>query len=212
MERFIDKIVSPNETLLEEVREHWIEMAAPAGVLVVLVLAALLLEITQLLAGAWGFVIFVLLVLVGVGYFAYHYIRWSSKYLLLTNRRVVVVSGILSRKTNEIPISRITDIRCDQGLFGRILNFGSLDIQSAGNDASEAMGNISRPFDIRNKIDALASSPVSYDPPVGEVKGRSDQAVSTIERLSKLYRDGFIDEVEFKRLKAKVFEDQEGSS
>ena len=211
MERFIDKIISQNETLLEEVREHWIEMAAPTAILLILVLLALVLEITQLLAGAWGFVIFVLLVLAGAGHFAYRYIRWSSKYLFLTNRRVVVVSGILSRKTNEIPISRITDIRCNQGIFGRILNFGSLDIQSAGNDASEAMGNIPHPFDIRNKVDALASSPSSYDPPVGEVKGRSDQAVETIERLSRLYRDGFIDEAEFKRLKAKVFEDQEDS-
>ena len=54
--------------------------------------------------------------------------------LAITNRRIVSKSGIIRRTTIELRVEKIESIKVDQGIMGRILNFGSITICGTGGD------------------------------------------------------------------------------
>ena len=54
--------------------------------------------------------------------------------LAITNKRIISKSGIVSRATMEMRLDKIESIAVDQGLWGRMLNFGSITIAGTGGD------------------------------------------------------------------------------
>ena len=54
--------------------------------------------------------------------------------LAVTNKRIISKSGIIRRTTMELRLDKIESIKVDQGIMGRILNFGSITISGTGGD------------------------------------------------------------------------------
>ena len=52
----------------------------------------------------------------------------------LTNRRLIVKRGFPSRHTQEMELRAIEEIELDQGVLGRLLGFGRIDVQGTGDD------------------------------------------------------------------------------
>jgi uncharacterized membrane protein YdbT with pleckstrin-like domain len=76
----------------------------------------------------------VLLPLFGAGLFVWlaGYIRYKSIELAITNKRIIVKTGFIRRQTVEINLNKVESIQVDQGLWGRVFNFGSLVITGSG--------------------------------------------------------------------------------
>lgn len=85
----------------------------------------------------------------------------SIKYLEqgVTNKRVILKKGIVSRKTEEIKLSAIETIQIDQGIFGRIFGFGTIRVTGRGiSDLN--FKNIDNPMAVKREIESV-SSPAS---------------------------------------------------
>ena len=54
--------------------------------------------------------------------------------LAITNRRIISKSGIIRRTIMELRLEKIESIKVDQGITGRILNFGAITIAGTGGD------------------------------------------------------------------------------
>jgi uncharacterized membrane protein YdbT with pleckstrin-like domain len=54
--------------------------------------------------------------------------------LAITNKRIIFKSGIIQRTTMELRLDKIESIKVDQGIMGRLLNFGSITIAGTGGD------------------------------------------------------------------------------
>jgi len=76
------------------------------------------------------------------------YIRYKTTELAFTNKRVIAKFGFISRKTVELNINKVESIQVDQGILGRIFNFGTLVISGAGNPQAPILG-ISNPMGFR---------------------------------------------------------------
>lgn len=76
------------------------------------------------------------------------YLKYISTEIAITNKRVIAKFGFISRKTTEISIDRIESIQVDQGIWGRIFNYGSLVVSGAGNPQAPIPG-ISKPLEFR---------------------------------------------------------------
>ncbi|NNU16038.1 PH domain-containing protein [Parvularcula sp. ZS-1/3] len=50
----------------------------------------------------------------------------------LTDQRIIFKSGVISRYTNEIPLQSLENVNLQQGIIGRILNFGRLEVNGSG--------------------------------------------------------------------------------
>ncbi|MCZ2078335.1 MAG: PH domain-containing protein [Bryobacterales bacterium] len=76
------------------------------------------------------------------------YIQYKTTELAITNKRVIAKFGFISRKTIELNIARVESIQVNQGIAGRIFNFGTLVISGAGNPQAPIPG-ISDPMSFR---------------------------------------------------------------
>lgn len=93
------------------------------------------------------------LVLMGLGlvFFALAWIKRSSTELGITNRRVISKFGFIRRDTTELPLSRIESIRVHQSVMGRMFNFGTIVISGAGNPTA-TIPNIADPMSFRSAV------------------------------------------------------------
>lgn len=91
-----------------------------------------------------------LLALYGLGllFWAAAAIRYFTTELAITNKRVIAKFGLISRSTIEINLQKIESIQVNQGILGRIFNFGSIVVSGAGNPQAPIPG-ISSPLQFR---------------------------------------------------------------
>jgi membrane protein YdbS with pleckstrin-like domain len=62
----------------------------------------------------------------------YPVLRWRTTVYELTNKRMRLRDGILTRRGRDIPLSRITDVSFRKGLLDRLVGSGTLIVESAG--------------------------------------------------------------------------------
>jgi uncharacterized membrane protein YdbT with pleckstrin-like domain len=76
------------------------------------------------IGAAAGAVILVLVLIVG-------WLRRITTRYLITNRRLQIRRGILSKHVEETRIDRVVDVTVHQGVFDRILQIGAVDFDNA---------------------------------------------------------------------------------
>lgn len=77
----------------------------------------------------------------------------------ITDRRVNIRSGFLSYSHHGAQLDRIQGVKYEQSLIGRLLNYGTVRIDTAapeGTDSSYDMIGVRDPGQRRNQIDSLA--------------------------------------------------------
>ncbi|WP_293893710.1 PH domain-containing protein [Flavobacterium sp.] len=80
--------------------------------------------------------------------------RYSDEFAI-TNRRVIVKTGLISRKTFEMNLSKIESVNVDQGILGRIFGYGTITIVGSGG-TRETFPKIQNPLGFRKKFQELS--------------------------------------------------------
>jgi uncharacterized membrane protein YdbT with pleckstrin-like domain len=80
---------------------------------------------TAVVVGGW------LLVL---GWVGWQVVDWWFDRFILTNKRVMVVAGVITRNVAMMPLGRVTDMKFEQSPIGRMLDYGTFVLESAGQD------------------------------------------------------------------------------
>jgi uncharacterized membrane protein YdbT with pleckstrin-like domain len=73
-------------------------------------------------------------------WFAWKVADWWVERFVVTDRRIILTSGILTRKVAMMPLVKVTDMSYQRPLVGRILGYGEFVMESAGQD--QALRNI----------------------------------------------------------------------
>ena len=73
----------------------------------------------------------------------------STKYFL-TNTRLIVLDGLLARRTTEIILMKCEGITYDQGIVGRLFNYGTIKATTGG--VRNSFDYIKAPQELRQKI------------------------------------------------------------
>ncbi|MEA3376659.1 MAG: PH domain-containing protein [Chloroflexota bacterium] len=82
-----------------------------------------------------------------------YFFRWLGKRLIVTDRRVIWREGLLGGIERSVPLEQVQDITIHRGLFGRILGYGNVHIETAGGSATEVVAkNMRRPEAVRDAI------------------------------------------------------------
>jgi uncharacterized membrane protein YdbT with pleckstrin-like domain len=110
-------------------------------------------------------------VVVGIPLVLVPVLRWRTTHYVVTSHRVMVRRGILSKSGKDITLSKITDVSFEQTLLDRIINAGSLRIESAGDSPDELLHNIPQSNVVQQLInrlideDDLRRRRAAYEPP-----------------------------------------------
>jgi uncharacterized membrane protein YdbT with pleckstrin-like domain len=117
------------------VHPHWKTVLRPMFLLVITVAAALTLLIvipSNSAAGYERLAVGVAAVLVLVIWVLIPVLNWRATTYELTNRRLRLRKGLVSRTGRDFPLLRISDVSFSHGLIDRLLGCGKLVVESAG--------------------------------------------------------------------------------
>jgi hypothetical protein len=148
-----DRRLLRDETVMDEVGHHWIAYTWPV---VVLVAAALLLVRSLLAVPVDVLWIPLLVCLLLAGYGVDKFLRVRLERFLITDSRVMRLSGVYSRKSAWMPLSRVLDITVDRPFWQRPLGCGHLVLENAAQEQGlRAIRFIARPSERALLIHAL---------------------------------------------------------
>jgi uncharacterized membrane protein YdbT with pleckstrin-like domain len=80
-----------------------------------------------------------------------------SNEFAITNKRVIIKEGLISRRSLEIAISKVESIAVDQSILGRILGYGTLVVRGTGG-TNEPFYKISKAMEFRRRFQDLANT------------------------------------------------------
>lgn len=75
----------------------------------------------------------------------------SSAEFAVTNKRVILKTGIIQRRTTEMFLSKIETVGVDQGLVARMLDYGTISLRGTGG-TSEPFSDIADPLEFRRQV------------------------------------------------------------
>lgn len=93
----------------------------------------------------------VLLLLMGIGDGISKLITFYCSEYVITNKRVIMKTGFISRQSFEIFLERIEGIYVEQSVIGRILNFGTVIVGGVGG-SKNSFFYIPKPLDFRSNV------------------------------------------------------------
>lgn len=75
---------------------------------------------------------------------------------MVTNKRIIIKTGIISRKTFEMNLNKIETVNVDQSIFGRMFGFGTITVIGTGGTREE-FPDIAKPTEFRKKFQEVSS-------------------------------------------------------
>ena len=93
---------------------------------------------------------------VGVYFVLVYLIRLSTRYTL-TNERLKVTKGLLSKSVDEIELFRIKDTKVHQSFLNRLVGIGHIDVTSSDNTGMIRINNLPKATDRREEIRRLSN-------------------------------------------------------
>ncbi len=201
---FPRRLLAETEDLVLDLRPHWIALVWP--------LAEIALDaagvglILAYMPQAWPTWVRWLVVAVGAALITLSavpkIVAWATSHFVVTTDRVIHRSGWFAKRSMEIPLENISDVRFSQGVFERMIGAGDLVLESAGEFGQETFTNIRRPEVVQKTI---------YE--MNEANLRRMQAPSVppsladeLAKLDRLRGEGVISDDEFSAQKARLLD------
>ena len=170
--RGLERYLLPTERRVIAVRRHWARLAGPAlsalGGLVVLMWLDQVLPLglplaRDLLLAAW-----VLL----LARLTWRVLEWREDWFVVTDRRLLMRSGLVTRRVAMMPLIKVTDMSYSRPPAGRLLGYGEIVIESAGHDqALRRIRHLPDPDVLYLEICELLFGPRAPVPGAGQWRG-----------------------------------------
>lgn len=129
--KFIKSTLPDNETIKMEIAFHWTHSLI-----------------------AWLALFFLGWLIVGIFIFISMYIeKWTTE-RALTNKRLVIKRGLISRQTEEMSFNRIEEVNLKQSILQRLLGSGNIRVTGTGS-GEVVMKNIDDPLAVQKKLNEV---------------------------------------------------------
>lgn len=92
------------------------------------------------------------------------WLRWLSAVVVVTERRVRWQSGLLRRRTSDVPLSRVAGVTVDRSLGQRLVGSGTLVLHAVNGTATVLVRDVGAPHEVADEIEELlAGAPLDDD-------------------------------------------------
>jgi acyl-coenzyme A synthetase/AMP-(fatty) acid ligase len=156
---YIESNLVPGETVIYETRLHWIVMlwhmvlgclllGLPGVLLLYYAFSQTGIENTTLRVMEGGGVA---LLVGGVVVILMGMVRRNATEMAVTNRRVVIKTGLVSRKTIEMLLNKVESIEVSETAFGRMLGYGTIVVIGTGG-TPEPFHKVAHPLEFRSQV------------------------------------------------------------
>jgi uncharacterized membrane protein YdbT with pleckstrin-like domain len=123
------------------------------------------------------------------------FVRRANDYVL-TNHRLIQEVGILSRRSLDSRLDKINNVEHRQTLWGRLFNYGDVEIDTASERGETLFRNLGAPLAFKNAILAAAEQYRSSGRmPLAAPAGPS--GAERLRQLKALFDDGLLSKEEY---------------
>ena len=222
---YVEDLLASNEQIVYTTHKHWIAPLFSTVTGTLLTLGGLAALFGQLLTDAtwldnlllWGGL---LVLLVGLLMLAQAFVAWWSETYVVTNQKVMKVSGILRKTAEGSALEKINDITIAQSLLGRTLGYGTLSVLTAADESNLHYSTMREPMEFRRSIldqkqlfeqadaraiaEAVRQAPQAAVPASAAAPASADEVADAIQRLAELRDAGHITAEEFEAKKSEL--------
>lgn len=211
---YLKSLMGENEQMLLVTHRHWtilmLEILSESILAIALIVFVTLLLVFSPLLGPLAvfgplFALGYLLLLFPLASLTRDVLIWSNRKFVITTRRVIQLSGVLNKDVTDSSLEKVNDVKLDQSFWGRLLNYGDVEILTASDIGVNKFTTIADPvrfktamLNAKNKLETpiyAASGPAA--PPAPDVP-------ALIAQLDGLRQHGLLTEAEFQAKKAQL--------
>ena len=146
---YVERHLLAGERVVYKTRLHWVLFVKPA--LVVLAGVILMVLLRQVQDPRWLWIFGAAVALIGLVWAFVHYVEVMTSEFAVTTSRLIFKVGLISRYTTELLLAKVESIGVQQGLIGRVLNYGDLTVTGTGG-AREVFRRVRDPIGFRNHV------------------------------------------------------------
>jgi len=196
------------EKILLVTYSSWIALIGPALIAIIGMVASYFIGFTE----HWGWIA----ALAGIIYFIVRYFSWRAYIWVVTNLRVIDEAGLLNHFAKESPLEKINNVSYDQTVWGRIFNYGHVEIQTAAQVGATDYYNVHHPKRLKDII-TQAQSDLEHNKVTNQATqmaaamglnksaGVQSPTIATeLEHLYNLKQKGILTEEEYNKAKDKM--------
>ena len=140
-----DRLLAEDEEVVRHLHPHWLTVFWPVVWLLLIAgvasfgMAAIPLGQQQ---GMLRLLVFALAVVLLIFFVVVPLLRWRTTHYVITTHRLLFRAGVLARRGRDIGLARITDVSYRQTLWARLVNSGTVTIESAGEGGATVLEHI----------------------------------------------------------------------
>ena len=198
-DNYIQDLLGENERILLVTRPHWFVLFSNILLeilLIVLLVAGVIAASVVYPLATIGYI----LVLVPLAGMIRDILIWSNRQYIVTNRRVIQVTGVLSKEVLDTSLEKVTDVKMTQSFLGRLFDYGDIEILTASELGVNLFQRIGNP--VRFKTAMLnAKEGMGFDE-MGVHSQPAEDIPVMIAKLDELRKKGIISEAEFQEKKS----------
>jgi len=212
---FPRRLLNEGEEVILDLRPHWSFFLWRSLVLLLSVAALIVVavavhddlgDIARLVVGAVVLVALVRLVI--------RYAVWTTSEFVVTTDRLILRSGVVSKRGIEIPLERVNTVFFSQSLRERLLRYGDLVVESGGERGRQVISDVPHPERIQSVIhgamedeeDLREDGRRGTDRTTAGAAPDRESVLDQIDRLDQLRQRGVLSQTEFETKKAELLE------
>ena len=153
---YVQKQLGASEKILYTERHHWVFFVAEMIKWILFAVAVLalviVLKVWWLPDAGWVWWLLLVFIIPAVR-IVWGFLSWLMNLYVLTNRRVIEATGVLSKRVADSSLEKLTDIVLKQSILGRALNYGDIIVLTAAAGAGiSELKQIRRPVEFKTHM------------------------------------------------------------
>lgn len=151
----VDEHLLPTERRVIRVRAHWAIMGKDMLLTGLFVLVMVVVQ-AYLPSSSLGDNLTFYLALAAVLRFTVAAYEWWNERIVITDKRVMIDEGIITTRIGMMPLSKVTDLTFERTPGGRMLGYGTIIVESAGQiQALNRIEYVPRPDEVYEALSEL---------------------------------------------------------
>jgi uncharacterized membrane protein YdbT with pleckstrin-like domain len=199
---YLEGLLGDKEEVLLVARQHWLVLLTEIASELLLSIGLLILTIVlAVFIGPWAILILVVLLAPAVS-LTRDLLIYMNRMYVITSRRVILLSGVFSKNVTDSSLEKVNDVKLNQSFFGRMLDYGDIEILTASELGVNVIRRIAGPIRYKTAmVNAKAQLESGSDVRPAAKEG---DVPALLTQLDALRRQGVLTEEEFQEKKKKL--------
>jgi len=206
-DKYIQSLMGEAEKMLLVTRQHWFVLfrMIVAEILIIFILSVVSVaaSVAYPPAALLAPVIGLLLALIPAVGMVRDILIWYNRQYIVTNRRVIQISGMINKNVVDSSLEKVNDVKMSQSFFGRIFDYGNVEILTASELGVNQFQRIGDPVHFKTAM-LNAKEKLGFDDDVIHTGKPADDIPTLIAKLDELRKQGIVSEEEFQTKKVEL--------